>query len=604
MSGPGTETTKKKSKNRKGQEKVAVLSMRVGTSFANPVKVAKVKEHLLRVKDLKNEMSTYCYRHLRALLADPAEFKKQYKNFQCEFLYSLEAQLVFYDVVDSYMNHYKQLKHNGDFLVQTGSRIEYYRKNIGDKKKGDIRSFLVETKRHHLSGLLKLLTFLDLANIEKYIEPALAEYAPAQVEGEISQESKLSRTLRDYVGTKYWAPLVRIAKLRLDNIFARFRKPHDFTTGSYRKLPWPTGRFDKDGKEKTSHSPFVEDRTNSEFKLFLAYKIGSGKSAEIIHLPISTGRSKYHKRLMKAANLDASYIVTETPKGKIDIIITRRAECHALTGEPMAIDNTTALDVNTKRNLFSDSNGEFHDYDRKLVDRTFKELVKLETLKAKATGTDEGIPPQVVRRIGKRCRALESEIKRQISRKLDREDQRGTRHLILEDLALTDTKASFIKNAEFGQKYSKLVRNLRLSSVAKWTEEQAARRGIRVHLAHSHYSSQECPKCHFADRGNRPCQEKFKCLSCGNEGDADLVAAQNLMNRFFLSDVLRDTLHVQNDDGNYRPRGLRKETLKRILESSGEGKTQFEVSRSAISKTVGIPEEIQDSEAPLSSAAG
>lgn len=83
-----------------------------------------------------------------------------------------------------------------------------------------------------------------------------------------------------------------------------------------------------------------------------------------------------------------------------------------------------------------------------------------------------------------------------------------------------------------------------------------------------------------------------------------LISAQNLMNRFCFSIVLRDTLHIQNDDGNYRHGGLRKEMLKWILESSGEGKTQFEVTRSAISKNIGSPDENQASEAPLFLATG
>lgn len=567
--------------------------MRVGTSFANPGKVEKIKEHLALVRQLKNGMSAWCHSNLRELIADAYAFKSRYPRFACEFLYALEVQAIFHDVVDSYINHYRQLKQNGEFVVQTGLRVEHYRKDVGEKKKGDVRIFEVETKRHRFSGLLKLLTFLDLDNIGKYIEPV----------GE--DESKLSRTLREVVGKKYWAGLVRVAKLRLENILSRIHKPHEFSTGSHRKYPYPTGKTDKDGKQKTSHSPFVHDETNSEFRLFLAYKIGGGRDAEVIHLPVTAGKSKYHRRLMEAANLDASWIVTETPRGKIDVIITRKAEKAPLTDEVMTPQNTTAIDVNTKRNLFSDSNGEFHDFDRKLVDRTFRELVKLETLKAEATGTEDGISPKVINRIGKRCRALESEIKRQISRKLDREEGRGARHIILEDLALTDTTASLIRNAELGQKYSKLVRNLRLSSVAKWAEEQASKRGMRVHLAHSHYSSQECPQCHFVDRGNRATQEKFRCLSCGFEDDADLASPKNLMNRFFLSDVLRDTLHNLDDNGNYRPKGLlRKEALKRILESSGST-TQFAVSRSASKKTVGSnSRRTKASEAPRSSAEG
>jgi Putative transposase DNA-binding domain len=63
----------------------------------------------------------------------------------------------------------------------------------------------------------------------------------------------------------------------------------------------------------------------------------------------------------------------------------------------------------------------------------------------------------------------------------------------------------------------------------------AARRGIPLLTVSAAYSSQECPRCHFADRANRPKQQTFCCQVCGYADHADVVAARNLECR--LSDA-------------------------------------------------------------------
>ena len=45
------------------------------------------------------------------------------------------------------------------------------------------------------------------------------------------------------------------------------------------------------------------------------------------------------------------------------------------------------------------------------------------------------------------------------------------------------------------------------------------------------YTSQTCPCCGHVDRGNRVGQV-FRCLSCGHAGNADIIAARNILTRF------------------------------------------------------------------------
>jgi putative transposase len=45
-------------------------------------------------------------------------------------------------------------------------------------------------------------------------------------------------------------------------------------------------------------------------------------------------------------------------------------------------------------------------------------------------------------------------------------------------------------------------------------------------------TSQECPQCGTVDPANRPQRERFRCVSCGLTGHADIVAAQNIRGRY------------------------------------------------------------------------
>jgi transposase len=61
-----------------------------------------------------------------------------------------------------------------------------------------------------------------------------------------------------------------------------------------------------------------------------------------------------------------------------------------------------------------------------------------------------------------------------------------------------------------------------------WDAKRSGRRVIRVKSA---YSSQECSRCHYTDRQNRPNQQTFCCAVCGFTCHADVNAALNLASR-------------------------------------------------------------------------
>jgi hypothetical protein len=59
----------------------------------------------------------------------------------------------------------------------------------------------------------------------------------------------------------------------------------------------------------------------------------------------------------------------------------------------------------------------------------------------------------------------------------------------------------------------------------------ATKRGVAATRIRSAYSSQECSRCHYVDRKNRPNQQTFCCLVCQLTTHADLNASQNIAAR-------------------------------------------------------------------------
>ncbi len=59
-------------------------------------------------------------------------------------------------------------------------------------------------------------------------------------------------------------------------------------------------------------------------------------------------------------------------------------------------------------------------------------------------------------------------------------------------------------------------------------EYKAERKGIKVRYVNPEYTSQTCSRCGYKDKENRQNQEKFKCLNCGFELNADHNASINI----------------------------------------------------------------------------
>jgi hypothetical protein len=75
------------------------------------------------------------------------------------------------------------------------------------------------------------------------------------------------------------------------------------------------------------------------------------------------------------------------------------------------------------------------------------------------------------------------------------------------------------------------MRASNLAHIPKQIEWNAAQRGLQATKVKSAYSSQQCSVCYYVDKANRPDQQKFCCLVCGQSMHADLNASINIKRR-------------------------------------------------------------------------
>lgn len=75
------------------------------------------------------------------------------------------------------------------------------------------------------------------------------------------------------------------------------------------------------------------------------------------------------------------------------------------------------------------------------------------------------------------------------------------------------------------------LRASNLAHIPKQIVWNAAKRGIQATRVKSAYSSQECSRCHYVDKKNRPDQQTFCCQICSFQIHADLNAATNIAHR-------------------------------------------------------------------------
>jgi putative transposase len=230
---------------------------------------------------------------------------------------------------------------------------------------------------------------------------------------------------------------------------------------------------------------------------------------------------------------------------------------------PEAKDRIIGIDVNSKHNLMTCSNGYEIDFDRELVETLSKELKKIDNLKNKNQNYEIGKRKQ--HKIDHLNRELQSKIRNEIANLCKRLKKHHYHHAVFEDLD-NQFGSTFAKD-ENDLNYNRRLKILHLGSLKDEFEHIARKYGIAVSLVQSFYTSQTCPKCGCIDKENRKDQEHFECVDCGYKANADLNASRNIRNRVAQA-VLRDLLLKKDSKGSstFTPKVNSKEKTLEVLE--------------------------------------
>jgi IS605 OrfB family transposase len=208
---------------------------------------------------------------------------------------------------------------------------------------------------------------------------------------------------------------------------------------------------------------------------------------------------------------------------KITIPINRTAHMNCFLGQGWRIGSTVRLGM--------DERGVW-------VELIFeKERPELRT-EGKVIGIDRGLRKAFVTSDGQEIGA---ELRDQIRRK-DKRSKRAYRHIKtelfrhLKRLKLDDVKVivledlRYIKHGKRGTFYRHVNRLLSFWSLTRavnWLRCRCEVLGVRMIFVSPYKTSQRCHSCGKIDSKNRK-GERFSCLDCGYEDDADRNAAKNL----------------------------------------------------------------------------
>ncbi|MFT4245978.1 MAG: transposase [Micrococcaceae bacterium] len=156
-----------------------------------------------------------------------------------------------------------------------------------------------------------------------------------------------------------------------------------------------------------------------------------------------------------------------------------------------------------------------------------------------------GIKPTHSKRYRLLTKRIRGYIKAEVNRILNRIVDKNVREVIVEDLDFRDSRLS--------KRLNRIIRNAGRNTIKNKLKDLGETQGIATTTVRAEYTSQECSKCGYVSKKNRPTQAKFKCLHCGYRLNADTNASRVILNRRSVK-LLTD---VKTPNSNYR----RKETL-------------------------------------------
>jgi len=510
---------KKKDKDKKPN----LRSILYTSKYFNTGKGNEIKKLLESMSNYKNMLSKYVYENRNLLLTYDGikTLKANYNIVKDNTILAWNIQKEHQMLVDKYANALKKHIKNLNVRVQYKMIIARYSKNGKKHKKGETKYFEIKFRTTKLTKLIKYLVYLDFS---KDIEPQITNGAV--------------KDLLNYYKTKtYFDRILNLAKDIQNRLLSKIHLI-EFSNDYSLRL-----------SSQINNARIEIDNTNSLYKYWFIFRMKNGKE---YRLPLEINDEYHNKEIIGKEFM----LYLSLKKNKINISTTYEGE--ELSFKPF--NKAVGMDVNIKHNFAKLSDDKEIDYDRAFFKSIVKDLNKLDKIGYQNLNEKE------IKKLQKTYRRLDWYVELLIHNILDYCEQNGITDLVVEDLHLKDK--SNIINEEFNMKYSRLVKLLHLSDVKNALLRQGEKRGIRVHIVHSEWTSQGCPECGNIDKNNRTTQEVFKCTACGYKDNADHVGSTNVLDRFNLFHwlgVQANKLYSVDKYGRISPKKVSRYYLRNIL---------------------------------------
>ena len=498
----------------------------------------------VKLKDFRNEVSQLVNDHLFYYL----DFNKFYfitemrKHFSNRISSCFDKQ-AYERVYTDYKNKFNSLLKKIEFKKITFKGFELYKRNSKKHKKGELKNIIKESSQTNLT--------LCLSYLARYGKESTHEFLKQKV-GELNNTTdKKEIKCREL----YQNILDKCAKFGFDRLFRLALSRRNRIIKYYSEYPIEYKSLTFGGRSRKQKFIEFNRNYNSEINAFFNL---SGFSTEDFYIPVKYAKD-YHGRIRsyKKKTNDYEYLIKfDEYRKQVSIIYVKDGERYI----PEAKDELIGIDVNSKHNLLSLSNGECYDFDRKLLEDFCELSLKVDELKSKNKDYEVGKRKQrKLDTLKNKINKYEENLIAQVCKHLAEE---GYHHVVMENLDNSFGKC-FVKD-ENDVNYNRRVKFLGLSSIKDKFEHIGRKYDIAVSLVHPHYTSKQCPICGCIDDDNRKTQEIFKCVQCGYEANADINAALNIQNRVDIT-VLCSKLLKQVDNGTYLPKPLKRGKVKEVL---------------------------------------
>ena len=278
--------------------------------------------------------------------------------------------------------------------------------------------------------------------------------------------------------------------------------------------PWQIPTLKKTAIQANANVALLQPGQGTSFAFWL--RVSTLESRQPLFLPVTL--SAYHQRCLAGKRVDSSVTLLRKADGWW-LTLTYEEEIPLQTPPDAPV---VGVDVGITHFLTTSTGKHYGSFQGRLAKRHQRDREKRRRkAKLRACLKQKGVERLPSTRNPKLARTVRQEINRAVN-ELYREHAGSQIAFERLHVATMRFKARRMNAYLYASNLAYIPKQLAWGA-AKW--------GIRATLVKSAYSSQECQRCHFVDRSNRPEQQTFCCGVCGWRMHADHNAAINIAAR-------------------------------------------------------------------------